>query len=256
MGINSKNLPILQLLRAYINDTPVEGYEFCTVPKEGVVLNRDLSAMLRGDISNVAPEDFAAFLYRRNLGLKGALNVTRCKKFTEHDKKKGQSMRGWRLFELSGDDEFLNSLANFEESHQFRIGGSTVMIRGGDRLASGRGGGGIGGGGGLGAGGGSGAGTGGGSSGSNSGGNGNSGSNSNSNSNNPGGGGAGSGGGGGAGTGDGGNNSNNNVFGNLRDILKKKGEEDEEKKKRRRESSKESEEKRGPEAKGAKTTDG
>ena len=99
LGINSKNLPISQLLRAYINDPHVDGYEFCTVPKEGVVLNRDLSAMLRGDISNVAPEDFAAFLYRRNPGLKGALNVTRCKKFTEQDKtKKGQSMRGWRLF--------------------------------------------------------------------------------------------------------------------------------------------------------------
>ena len=51
--------------------------------------------MLRDDISNIAPEDFAAFLYRRNPGLKGALNVTRCKKFTEHDKtKKGQSMNG------------------------------------------------------------------------------------------------------------------------------------------------------------------
>ena len=33
LGINSKNLPILQLLRAYVKDTPVDGYEFCTVPK-------------------------------------------------------------------------------------------------------------------------------------------------------------------------------------------------------------------------------
>ena len=45
LGINSKNLPILQLLRAYINDTSVDWYEFCTIPKEGVVLNRDLSAI-------------------------------------------------------------------------------------------------------------------------------------------------------------------------------------------------------------------
>ena len=98
LGINSKNFAILQLLRAYINDISVDGYEFCTIPKEGVVLNRDLSAMLRGDISNISPEDFPALLYRRNPGPKGALSVLRCKKFTEHDKtKKGQSMKGWRL---------------------------------------------------------------------------------------------------------------------------------------------------------------
>ena len=78
LGINSRQYSLLQLLRAYVNDIYLDGHEFCTIPKEGVVLNRDLSAMLRGDISNIAPEDFPALLFRRNPGLKGGLTVSRC----------------------------------------------------------------------------------------------------------------------------------------------------------------------------------
>ena len=40
LGINSKNFAILQLLRAYINDINTDGYEFCTIPKEGVAMNK------------------------------------------------------------------------------------------------------------------------------------------------------------------------------------------------------------------------
>ena len=247
IGINSKNFPILQLLRAYINDINVNGYEFCTIPKEGVILNRDLSAMLRGDIANIAPEDFAALLYRRNPGLKGALTVTKCKKFTENDKtKKGQSMKGWRLFELSADDEFLRSLEQFEEGHQFRIGVSSVMIRGGNRPGPSNHGGGVGG-----------SGVGGGKASNGSSintGRGSGSSNNNNNNNNPGV----SGGGSGATGGNNNNNNNNpgtsNVFENLLGQIQSKEMQEEENKKRRRES-KESEEKKCPDSKGARRTD-
>ena len=45
-------------------------------------------------------------------------------------------MDGWRLLELKGDREFLESLARFEEEHKFNLSGKTVQIKGGTRKAT------------------------------------------------------------------------------------------------------------------------
>ena len=101
VGLNSKNYDLLQTFRSYILDANYNGSEFCSIPKEGVVLNNDLSMMLRDDVSNVAPGAFPTLLYRRNPELKGGLKVVKSKLFTMKDKtKQGQSMAVWRLFEL------------------------------------------------------------------------------------------------------------------------------------------------------------
>ena len=135
VGLSSKNLPMLNIMRAYISDAGIKNWEFCSIPKEGIIFNKDLSVMLRGDMAGISPADFPAMLYRRNPGLEGELMVTKCKNFTDKDNtKRGQSMAGWRLFKLQGDEEFFTSLKQFEESHQFRVGNGNVLIRGGDRI--------------------------------------------------------------------------------------------------------------------------
>ena len=112
VGLNSKNYDLLQTFRSYISDANYNGSEFCSIPKEGVTLNNDLSTMLRDDVSNVAPDAFPTLLFRRNPELKGGVKVIKSKLFTTKDKtKQGQSMAGWRLFELEGDTEFHQALS-------------------------------------------------------------------------------------------------------------------------------------------------
>ena len=131
--LNSRNYLLKQTLRTYISDAQRDGMEFCSIPKDGIVFNKDLSTMLRDNLGNDAPDAFPTLLYRRNKDLKGGLTVIKSKLFTTKDKtKRGQSMAGWRLFKLIGDEEFHNSLGQFPENHQFRICSSNIMIRGGD----------------------------------------------------------------------------------------------------------------------------
>ena len=94
----------------------------------------EVSTMLRGELRGVMTERLPALLFLRNPGLRGKVEVTSTKVFTDKDKtKKGQSMAGWRLMELTGDSAFYESLAGFEEDHQFQLRGSTILIKGGTR---------------------------------------------------------------------------------------------------------------------------
>ena len=77
---------------------------------------------------------FPRLLGKKNDGFRGRLKVVRSKIFTNNDKtKNGQTMAGWRLLELKGDEEFMRSLENFEANHKFKIGGGWVILRGGNR---------------------------------------------------------------------------------------------------------------------------
>ena len=77
---------------------------------------------------------FTRALGKKNDGFKGKLNLVRSKTFTNNDKtRNGQSMNGWRLLELKGDEEFMESLSQFEANHPFQIWGGRVFIRGGIR---------------------------------------------------------------------------------------------------------------------------
>ena len=42
VGLNSRNYDLLQTFRSYISDAHYNGSEFCSIPKEGVVVNNDL----------------------------------------------------------------------------------------------------------------------------------------------------------------------------------------------------------------------
>ena len=55
VGLSSKNLPMLNIMRAYISDAAVKNWEFCSIPKEGIIFNKDLSVMLRGDMAGISP---------------------------------------------------------------------------------------------------------------------------------------------------------------------------------------------------------
>ena len=90
--------------------------------------------MLRGDLKGVMSDRLPAFLFLRNPRLRGKVEVTSTKIFTEKDfTKKGQSMAGWRLMELTGDTAFYESLADHEEDYQFQLCGKSILIKGGVR---------------------------------------------------------------------------------------------------------------------------
>ena len=116
-------------------DTVIDEFDFASVPKialEGGEQN--LSAMIRGDMKDLETAAFCRMLGKKNDGFRGKLKLVSSKLFTGRDKtKNGQSMEGWRLLELKGDDEFMRSLEGFEANHRFKIGGGWVIIRGGNR---------------------------------------------------------------------------------------------------------------------------
>ena len=82
IGLNSRNYLLMQTLRTYISDAQRDGMEFCSIPKDGIVFNKDLSTMLRDNLGNVTPDAFPTLLYRGNKDLKGGLTVIKSKLFT------------------------------------------------------------------------------------------------------------------------------------------------------------------------------
>ena len=135
VGINSKNMDLFRTTREIILDTIIDEYDFCSVPKIALEDNeQNLSVMLMGDMKAADISTFTRTLGKKNDGFKGKLRLVRSKTFTNNDKtRNGQTMNGWRLLELKGDEEFMQSLAQFEANHPFQLWGGRVFIRGGIR---------------------------------------------------------------------------------------------------------------------------
>ena len=84
--------------------------------------------MLHDDNRGLELSDIATMLHRKNK-LAGEQKLVQSKTFSARDKTRtGQSMEGWRLLQLQGNDDFLNSLKEYTEDHKFKLGGSLVMI--------------------------------------------------------------------------------------------------------------------------------
>ena len=128
-------MDLFRTTREIILDTVIDEYDFCSVPKIALEDNEQkLSVMLMADMKSVDVNTFTRTLGKKNDGFKGLLRLVRSKLFTANDKtRNGQSMNGWRLLELKGDEEFMNSLSKFEANHPFQIWGGRVFIRGGIR---------------------------------------------------------------------------------------------------------------------------
>ena len=135
LGLNSRNFALLQHYRGHISDSILGECEFITVPRMAIDnSSAEVSTMLRGELRGVMTERLPALLFLRNPGLRGKVEVTSTKVFTDKDKtKKGQSMAGWRLMELTGDSTFYESLAGYEEDYQFQHHGKLILIKGGTR---------------------------------------------------------------------------------------------------------------------------
>ena len=95
-GLNSRNFGLLQHYRGLIRDCILGECEFATVPRMAIDnSSSEVSTMLRGDLKGVMSDRLPAFLFLRNPRLRGKVEVTSTKIFTDKDfTKKGQSMAG------------------------------------------------------------------------------------------------------------------------------------------------------------------
>ena len=138
-GLKSGKKELLRELRNIISSTLLGSTMFCTIPKDALKENKtELSVMLREDLRSVEVKNFTNMLFKKNKGLKGCLTLTKSKTFTDKDvTKAGQPMKGWRLLELRGDEDFLRSLAETPENQRFKLAGHFIFIRGGEQADSG-----------------------------------------------------------------------------------------------------------------------
>ena len=71
-------------------------------------------------------------IFEKTPALKGGFRVTRCVHFRTTDTdKNGKDMKGVRLVQLEGTNEFLKSLYKFHRGERFGLGMGFVQIAGG-----------------------------------------------------------------------------------------------------------------------------
>ena len=136
IGIQAANLDRLDRFRVLIMSKLYHGLIFATFPRESVdrwtELNIILKSHLRAfDISKLTD---AVLKYNSHLGLRGRLQLSKSFDYpSTQTSKKGESKEGWRHAIVLGDSVFMDSIKPFAQSHPFRIGSSSVQIRGGER---------------------------------------------------------------------------------------------------------------------------
>jgi hypothetical protein len=136
LGLNVRDIKRYGEFRDYIENTEIEGKEYTIYPRDGLLRQEELTALLRDDLESFDVNLIPTALFWRNSGLAGQLRVSKIKQFGKEDKTRGGiSKTNWRLIKLEGDRDFMDSLYNFTSLHKFQLGSSYIQIRGGKRRA-------------------------------------------------------------------------------------------------------------------------
>ena len=135
IGLNIKRRDLFTEFKLHLSRQRIGNLVFSLLPKNAFIRAPGYTALLRNNLRNVRLDLLPRGLYKKNPGLKGDFKVIRSKHYKASEVTgNGQSKEGWRLVTLQGCQEFVDSLANFTEAHNFKVGNGTIQIWGGRRL--------------------------------------------------------------------------------------------------------------------------
>ena len=92
---------------------------------------------MKRNMRKITVDKLPEMVFDRNKKLRGTLTPIKCKSFANSDvNQNGTSRKHWRLVHLEGDQEFLDSIAQYPDDHVFKLGADGIQIRGGTRPES------------------------------------------------------------------------------------------------------------------------
>ena len=136
LGLQASSLDRLLQFRLHITSRQYHGLLFATFPREGTTRWTEMTTILKANLRALHIDNLTDVIFRYNakLGLRGHLQLDKSYDYpTGQRTKKGESKEGWRHALILGDSVFMDSIKPFPPSFPFRIGSSTIQLRGGER---------------------------------------------------------------------------------------------------------------------------
>ena len=138
LGLSARDPSLLSAFRTLVESQVNGSIRFSIYPRDGLDKKGNVSVLLRETYRDFDIGVLAKTILRRTRKLKGGLRVTHIKEYGDNERSRtGASKAGWRLVLLQGTPEFMASLEQFEAEHRFWVGSDRIIIRGGNRKASG-----------------------------------------------------------------------------------------------------------------------
>ena len=136
-GVLSLNTDDVELLHAFVQNINIKrgnGFIYTIIPRELVDVRSNVNTLLKPRMKEFDLQQLPRALFFRNAGLTGKLVVVKSRTFGAADKTiRGESKEDWRSVEMVGDEDFMESLKTFPESHWFRLGAGAIQLWGGIR---------------------------------------------------------------------------------------------------------------------------
>ena len=134
LGLSTGNREHLQVFGDFIASIVADNAVFSIVPKEMVIEENELSAILRTELRGFELDLVPKEIFKRNPDLEGSLVISHSKIYGAADMTRaGQSKEGWRLVFMEACPLFLSKLKKFPDSHRFEFGSTGLQIWGGSR---------------------------------------------------------------------------------------------------------------------------
>ena len=134
LGLILDDVAKFKIYRDFFENVSNAGMNYTLMPKDAVVQEKCLSAILKTELRTIELSQFPGALFEANGELRGSIHITHSRTYGAGDKTRaGDPKDGWRLIFFRGSPSFLDSIVEIPESHKFPLGSDGVQIWGGER---------------------------------------------------------------------------------------------------------------------------
>ena len=136
MGLRIVDTVKLDMFRTILSEVRMGGLQYNSFPKAALAHSTEVSLMLREELLSLDLKWIPHSLFENNSMLDGNITVRFSKPIEHPDPDHEGATKPGKLVILEGDEKFLDSVNKHPNNYQFKLGSSTVSIRGDQDLTA------------------------------------------------------------------------------------------------------------------------